>query len=295
MIGDFNQLESSRRYHGAQSGGRLGRLRSRYRIGRLLQVSPGLPRSAIRGRQGGSIWFRRGDSSADCVSRLGSRELFLAGSKRGWRTEQSAIRSDSPISIYEVHLGSWRRVPEEGNRWLTYREMAPLLADYVHEAGFTHVEFLPIMEHPFDGSWGYQVDWLFRSHQPVRNALAISCIWWIILHQRGIGVILDWVPAHFPKDEAGLGLFRRFSPVRACGSETRRNSRTGILLSSIMAAMKCRTFSSAMLCSGSTNTMWTVCVWTRSLQCCISITAGAKASGYRTAMAARKTSKRFNS
>ena len=63
---------------------------------------------------------------------------------------------NSPLSIYEVHLGSWRRALEEGNRWLTYREMAPLLADYVHDAGFTHVELLPVMEHPFDGSWGYE-------------------------------------------------------------------------------------------------------------------------------------------
>src|SRR6202040_75432 len=68
---------------------------------------------------------------------------------------------DSPISIYEVHLGSWRRVPEEGNRSLTYREMAPFLAEYVREMGFTHVEFLPVMEHPFYGSWGYQTPGYF--------------------------------------------------------------------------------------------------------------------------------------
>lgn len=112
----------------------------------------------------------------------------------------------APISIYEVHLGSWRRVPEEGNRWLTYRELAPILADYVHDAGFTHVEFLPLMEHPFDGSWGYEIIGFFaptsRFGSPTDFMFLVD-----YLHQRGIGVILDWVPAHFPKDEAGLGYF----------------------------------------------------------------------------------------
>jgi 1,4-alpha-glucan branching enzyme len=113
---------------------------------------------------------------------------------------------DSPISIYEVHLGSWKRKPEEGNRWLTYRELAVELADYVHDAGFTHVEFLPISEHPFDGSWGYETIGYFaptsRFGSPADFMFLVD-----YLHQRGIGVILDWVPAHFPKDEAGLGFF----------------------------------------------------------------------------------------
>jgi 1,4-alpha-glucan branching enzyme len=113
---------------------------------------------------------------------------------------------DAPISIYEVHLGSWRRLPEEGNRWLTYREMAPLLADYVHDAGFTHIELLPVMEHPFDGSWGYETTGYFaptsRFGSPTDFMFFVD-----YLHQQGIGVILDWVPAHFPKDEAGLGYF----------------------------------------------------------------------------------------
>jgi 1,4-alpha-glucan branching enzyme len=124
-----------------------------------------------------------------------------------WMTSRAKSNSlDSPISAYELHLGSWRRVPEEGNRWLTYREMAPLLADYVRETGFTHVELLPVMEHPFDGSWGYQTTGYFaptsRFGTPDDFRYFVDC-----LHQNGIGVILDWVPAHFPKDETGLGYF----------------------------------------------------------------------------------------
>jgi len=120
------------------------------------------------------------------------------------RAKNNAL--DAPISIYEVHLGSWRRLPEQGNRWLTYREMAPLLADYVHDAGFTHIELLPVMEHPFDGSWGYETTGYFaptsRFGSPTDFMFFVD-----YLHQHGIGVILDWVPAHFPKDEAGLGYF----------------------------------------------------------------------------------------
>jgi 1,4-alpha-glucan branching enzyme len=124
-----------------------------------------------------------------------------------WMADRARSNSQgSPISIYEVHLGSWRRVPEKDNRWLTYRELAVQLTEYVHEAGFTHVEFLPVMEHPFDGSWGYQTIGYFA---PTSRFGPPSEFMWMVdyLHQHGIGVILDWVPAHFPKDEAGLGFF----------------------------------------------------------------------------------------
>jgi len=122
-----------------------------------------------------------------------------------WMASRAKTNSlAAPISIYEVHLGSWKRMPEEGNRWLTYREMAPLLADYLHDAGFTHIEFLPVMEHPFDGSWGYQTIGYFA---PTSRFGTPADFMYLVdyLHQHGIGVILDWVPAHFPKDEAGLG------------------------------------------------------------------------------------------
>ncbi|MBK5255526.1 MAG: 1,4-alpha-glucan branching protein GlgB [Vicinamibacteria bacterium] len=112
----------------------------------------------------------------------------------------------APMSIYEVHLGSWRRVPEEGDRSLTYREAAHQLADYAIEQGFTHVELMPVMEHPFEGSWGYQVTGYFaptsRYGDPDDFRFFVDH-----LHERGIGVILDWVPAHFPKDVFSLGRF----------------------------------------------------------------------------------------
>ena len=120
------------------------------------------------------------------------------------RANRNGLRR--PVSIYEVHLGSWRRVPEEGNRSLNYREMAVQLADYVQEIGYTHVEFLPVMEYPFDGSWGYEIIGYYaptsRFGTPADFMYLVDC-----LHQRGIGVIVDWVPAHFPKDQAGLGYF----------------------------------------------------------------------------------------
>jgi len=111
-----------------------------------------------------------------------------------------------PVSIYEVHLGSWRRVPEEGNRPLTYRELAPVLAEYVNWLGFTHVELMPVMEHPFDGSWGYQCTGYFaptsRFGTPQDFMFLVDT-----LHRAGIGVILDWVPSHFPLDAHALARF----------------------------------------------------------------------------------------
>jgi len=115
-------------------------------------------------------------------------------------------RRDKPISIYEVHLGSWRRRPEEHDRWLTYRELAEELPAYARDLGFTHIEFLPIAEHPFDGSWGYQPTGLYaptsRFGTPTDFlALVDAC------HRVGLAVILDWVPGHFPDDPHGLASF----------------------------------------------------------------------------------------
>ncbi len=115
-------------------------------------------------------------------------------------------RLESPISVYELHLGSWRRMPEEGERSLTYRELAPQLAAYLQQMGFTHVEFMPVMEHPFYGSWGYQITGFFA---PTSRYGSPQDFMYLIdyLHQHGIGVILDWVPSHFPTDGHGLAYF----------------------------------------------------------------------------------------
>ncbi|EAQ38898.1 1,4-alpha-glucan branching enzyme [Dokdonia sp. MED134] len=113
---------------------------------------------------------------------------------------------DAPISVYELHLGSWRRKQEEGNRSLSYSELATTLVDYVKKLNFTHVEFMPIMEYPYDPSWGYQVTGYFaptsRFGYPEELMTLIDA-----LHASDIGVILDWVPSHFPEDPHGLGNF----------------------------------------------------------------------------------------
>ncbi|NOY00519.1 MAG: 1,4-alpha-glucan branching protein GlgB [Verrucomicrobia bacterium] len=113
---------------------------------------------------------------------------------------------NAPVSVYEVHLGSWARVPEEGDRFLTYRELADRLVDHVVALGFTHIELMPVAEFPFDGSWGYQICGFFaptsRFGSPDDFRFFINRC-----HERGIGVILDWVPAHFPKDPHGLAQF----------------------------------------------------------------------------------------
>jgi 1,4-alpha-glucan branching enzyme len=166
------------------------------------------------------IESRQSDYKVDKADPYGfAAEIRPRTASRVWNLEDYAWHDDSwmtnrarknglgsAISIYELHLGSWRRVPEEGNRWLSYRELAPLLATYVHDAGFTHVEFLPIMEHPFDGSWGYQTTGYFA---PTSRFGTPADFMYLVdyLHQQEIGVILDWVPAHFPRDEAGLGYF----------------------------------------------------------------------------------------
>ena len=131
-------------------------------------------------------------------------DLAYSWGDREWMNNRQDFNApDRPIAVYEVHPGSWRRVPEEGNRFLTYREMAPYLVDYVKELGFTHVEFLPLMEHPFYGSWGYETVGYFA---PTSRYGSPQDLMYLIdyLHQNGIGVILDWVPSHFPDNEYGL-------------------------------------------------------------------------------------------
>jgi 1,4-alpha-glucan branching enzyme len=167
----------------------------------------------IRSRHGGVVsqkadpfgfFFEMPPASASIIWNLG---------KHQWRDDEWMQSRpgrhhwiDRPMAIYEVHLGSWRRVPERNNGFLTYRELAEQLVPYVKEMGFTHIELLPVMEHPFSGSWGYQVIGFFaptsRFGSPEDfKAFVDEC------HRHEIGVILDWVPGHFPKDAHGLAKF----------------------------------------------------------------------------------------
>lgn len=140
------------------------------------------------------------------ASRVWDIDTYEWGDSAWMKSRERASRNDRPVSIYEVHLGSWMRVPEEGNRFLTYRELARRLPVYVAELGFTHVELMPICEHPLDDSWGYQTLSYFaptsRFGTPEDFMFLVDAF-----HQKGIGVILDWVPAHFPRDGHGLGVF----------------------------------------------------------------------------------------
>ena len=147
----------------------------------------------------------RGDSPASRVWDLSRYEWRDADWMRA-RADPSVDVRRQPMAIYEVHLGSWRRVAEEGDRWLTYREAAPLLVEHCRTYGFTHVEFLPLAEHPFDGSWGYQVTGYYA---PTSRFGTPDDLRALIdeLHGAGIGVILDWVPAHFPRDRHALARF----------------------------------------------------------------------------------------
>ena len=163
---------------------------SRYRGYRVDKADPFAFYDEVPPRTGSVVW--------DLKYTWGDQEWI------GKRGRANAL--DAPMAIYEVHLGSWMRAPEDGARPLTYRELAPKLADYVKRMGFTHVEFLPVMEHPFYGSWGYQTVGYFaptsRYGEPRDFMYLIDC-----LHQHDIGVILDWVPSHFPNDEHGLAFF----------------------------------------------------------------------------------------
>jgi 1,4-alpha-glucan branching enzyme len=148
------------------------------------------------------FWHEKPPRTASCVW-----DLEYQWADNDWMRDRKDRNSlHAPISIYEVHLGSWMRVPEEHNRPLTYRELVPRLADYLQRMQFTHVELLPVMEHPFYGSWGYQTTGYFA---PTARYGTPQDFMYLVdyLHQHGIGVILDWVPSHFPSDEYALANF----------------------------------------------------------------------------------------
>jgi 1,4-alpha-glucan branching enzyme len=204
VVGDFNGWD-----------GRLNPMRTLGRSGVWELFIPGLQpgtryKYEIRGADG--RLFLKADPFAQATEVPPSTASVIYQSHYRFQNQDWANgrRQADPIhnalSIYEIHLGSWRTLPEEGNRPLRYRELAEPLANYVEHMGFTHVELLPITEHPFGGSWGYQVGAYYaptaRYGEPDDFRYLISH-----LHQREIGVILDWVPAHFPKDDFTLGRF----------------------------------------------------------------------------------------
>ncbi|MEZ4222155.1 MAG: 1,4-alpha-glucan branching protein GlgB [Polyangiaceae bacterium] len=164
----------------------------------------------IRTRAGGVI--QKADPYAKQAELPPKTASVVSASKHewgdsGWMTRRKSVDPRTePMSVYEVHLGSWRRVPEDGNRSLSYREIAAPLIEHVKSLGCTHVELMPIAEHPFFGSWGYQVTGYFAP--TARYGGADDFRYFVdALHQAGIGVILDWVPAHFPKDDFALARF----------------------------------------------------------------------------------------
>jgi len=168
--------------------------------------------AATLGSSTGGTHFAVWAPNASAVSVIGDFNHWQRGRHRLVARNDSSgiwegvVEGVGPGALYELHLGSWRRVPEEHNRFLSYRELAHAVADYVTDLGFTHVELLPVMEHPFYGSWGYQVTGYFAP--TARYGTPQDFMYFVdYLHQRGLGVILDWVPSHFPADEHGLARF----------------------------------------------------------------------------------------
>ena len=195
-----------------------------------------------------------------------------------------------PMSIYEVHLGSWRWTDDGagGGPPLTYLELAEQLPDYLADMGFTHVEFLPVAEHPFGGSWGYQVSAYYaptaRFGCPDDFRALVDA-----LHRRGIGVIVDWVPAHFPRDEFALA---RFDGTAFTSTQGRWvPTPTGARWSSTWAVTRSAISCWRMRSSGSTSTMWTPSGSTPLPRCSTSTTPGSRANGCRTSSVATRTSK----
>ena len=205
VVGDFNNWD-----------GRRHAMRLRRDCGWWEIFVPGLGAGErynyeIVGRQGNLLPLKADPFAFHAERSPGTASITWAApapmADDGWTAARGRVNDRrAPIAIYEVHLGSWRRKPEEGHRYLTYRELAAELVPYVTDLGFTHIELMPVSEHPFDGSWGYQPIGLFAptsrfgTPDDFRDFVA-AC------HGAGLGVIVDWVPGHFPTDPHGLGLF----------------------------------------------------------------------------------------
>ena len=206
VVGDFNRWD-----------GRVHPMRSRGSSGIWEMFLPDLGEGAIYKYEiigpDGKMLPLKADPYAFCSELRPNTGSVVANlEKYQWKDAEWIKRRagenwfESPVSIYEVHLGSWRRMSEESNRWLTYRELGDQLIPYVKDLGYTHIELLPIMEHPYDGSWGYQTLGYFaatsRYGSPTEFMEFVDRC-----HREGIGVLLDWTPAHFPRDAHGLAQF----------------------------------------------------------------------------------------
>ena len=204
VVGDFNGWD-----------GRVHPMRSRGNSGVWELFIPGLGadlfyKFEIRNRQQGTVLLKTDPYGQRFELRPGTATIVTAPDAFAWQDgewlEQRGHREwlQEPMTVYEVHLGSWRR-DAEGN-FLDYRTLAMQLVEYIKPLGFTHIELLPITEHPFDGSWGYQTTGYFA---PTSRYGSPEDFRWFVdyCHQNGVGVILDWVPAHFPKDAHGLAWF----------------------------------------------------------------------------------------
>jgi len=205
VIGDFNSWD-----------GRRHVMRVRPNIGIWEIFVPGLPMGAnykFEVKSQANTLIEKSDPYAfasELRPKTSSLVCDVAG--YGWNdaewleNRKKSNQLEEPMAVYEVHLGSWMRVPEDGNRFMSYRELAVKLAEYVKKMGYTHIELLPVMEHPFDNSWGYQVTGYFAPTS--RFGSPHDFMYFVdYMHQNGIGVIIDWVPAHFPKDWHGFMKF----------------------------------------------------------------------------------------
>ncbi len=206
VVGDFNEWDGRRHLMRSRGGAGIWELF-------IPEMNEGMVYKFEILPQNGDAPFLKADpyaSSAELRPKTASIVRDLSGYEwqdgEWMKARQSGDPLTQPWSIYEVHMGSWRRVPEEGSRWLTYSELAETLIPYVREMGFTHIELMPVTEHPFDGSWGYQATGYFaptsRFGTPTEfMAFVDAC------HRAGIGVLMDWAPAHFPEDPHGLAWF----------------------------------------------------------------------------------------
>jgi len=206
LVGDFNQWD-----------GRVNPMRSRGSSGLWELFVPELREGAIYkyeivGASGDVLPLKADPFGFRSELRPNTGSIVANLDNYRWNDELWMSRRkerhwlEAPISVYEVHLGAWRRVPEDNYRWLTYRELADQLIPYVKKLGYSHIELLPIMEHPFDGSWGYQTIGYYAATS--RYGTPTEFMEFVDrCHQAGLGVLLDWTPAHFPRDTYGLAEF----------------------------------------------------------------------------------------